>query len=189
MNSRATAPLLPLGLLAAALLACDYGHDAPRGYGGGTGGAGGAPIIEEGPIDTDATLVDVEPGQGAGLFVEYEAGGTWRVRASCDTAISGYACLWDVIVAPVESPALLGFATEGLDASDSLVWEGGGVRMIASTGMEIDSFTVSAPAGEALRFDVYLDDQPAPRFVYWVGEGALHEGAPSNPVDLVPSAP
>ncbi|MCC6217085.1 MAG: hypothetical protein IT376_19660 [Polyangiaceae bacterium] len=189
MPPRVTVPLWSLGVLAAALLACDYGHDGPRPQDDGAGGTGGATVIEEGRIDADATLVDVEPGQGAGFFIEYEAGGTWRFRAACDTAISGYACLWDVIVSPVESPALLGFSTDALDASDSLLWEAGGVRMIASTGMEIDSFTVSAPPGEALRFDVYLDDQPAPRFVYWVGDGALNAGAPSNPVDLVPSAP
>jgi hypothetical protein len=49
--------------------------------------------------------------------------------------------------------------------------------------------TLTTTPGAVLRLETYLDDQPQPRFVYWFGNGVLHEGAPTNPVDFEPSAP
>ena len=34
--------------------------------------------------------------------------------------------------------------------------------------------------------DMALDGYSEPRFVYWYGDGILHQGAPTNPVDFVP---
>src|SRR5690606_41867852 len=49
-------------------------------------------------IDTDATLADIEPGRGVGLFVEYASGGHWRVCVTCDTLESELGCQWDGLV-------------------------------------------------------------------------------------------
>ena len=37
--------------------------------------------------------------------------------------------------------------------------------------------------------DVLLDNACGNRYLFWVGDGALHSGAPSNPIELLPSAP
>ncbi|MBI3204109.1 MAG: hypothetical protein HYZ29_21415 [Myxococcales bacterium] len=144
----------------------------------------------ESTIDTGATLAEIEPGQGAGAFVEYEQGGKWRVFTACDTAITDYDCPWDIIVAVDEKSELVDFAAEGLEGSDSVAWRtSSGVRMVATNTLDFDGFTFETTPGATVRVDVYLDDAPAPAYIYWVGDGGLHQGSPTNPIDLTPSEP
>ena len=36
---------------------------------------------------------------------------------------------------------------------------------------------------------VVLDGVEQPHYVYWVGNKVLHQGAPSNPIDFLPTTP
>jgi hypothetical protein len=140
-------------------------------------------------IDTGATLADIEPGRGAGAFVEYGSGGRWHVYVACDTELSNIGCEWDIIVSVGDGNQLSQLEGDQLESSDYLDWESANsARMITSTTYDFDGFWVHATAGAPLRVDVYLDGWPAPKYIYWVGDGALHRGAPSNPIDLIPSA-
>ncbi len=140
-------------------------------------------------IDTGATLAEIEPGRGAGAFVEYSSGGRWRIFTACDTELSGYGCTWDIIVSVDPDNSIDDFDGDQLEQSDYIDWnDAHGVRLVTSTTYDFDGFFVDATPGAPLRVDVYLDDQPAPRYIYWVGDGALHRGAPENPIDLIPSA-
>jgi len=81
------------------------------------------------------------------------------------------------------------FATPvDLESDDSLSLSGNQVRLVASTGQNLDGFTFQTDPGAAIELDALLDDGPANRFLFWAGDGALRSGAPSNPIDLVPSA-
>src|SRR5690606_13466594 len=42
--------------------------------------------------------LECDTGWGAGLFVEYEGSGRYRLSTACDTELSGYSCIFDVIV-------------------------------------------------------------------------------------------
>lgn len=42
-------------------------------------------------LDTDRTM-SAAGGEGVGIFVEYKAGGHWRVSLACDTNLTGDAC-------------------------------------------------------------------------------------------------
>jgi hypothetical protein len=140
-------------------------------------------------IDTGATLADIEPGRGAGAFIEYESGGRWHVYTACDTELSNIGCEWDIVVTIGEGNQLSELESDQLESSDYLDWESArSVRMITSTTYDFDGFWVNGTVGAPLRVDVYLDRRPAPKYIYWVGDGALHRGAPSNPIDLIPSA-
>ena len=114
--------LVRLGLLAFPIGACGYGSDGPH-HGsmhdddddcGGT--------VYAATIDTGVGL-ETDPGRGVGAFVEYAEGGSWRLFTSCDTLISGFVCLWDVIVSPLAAGAIFSSAPESLEADDALVWE------------------------------------------------------------------
>ena len=59
--------------------------------------------------------------------------------------------------------------------------------MFTETAYGVDGFTLYAEPGVVVRFEVYLDGCSANRYVYWVGEGAAHAGAPTNPIELVPA--
>ena len=178
------APLLALSV-ACTYSARDDHHDDPPS-------ANPDPeLIESSTIDTGATLADIEPGRGAGAFVEYAGSGSWRVYTACDTELSNYGCTWDIIVGVVDSDNQIdSFEEDQLEASDYLDWDSpDSVRFVTSTTYDFDGFFVNATEGAPLRVDVYLDEAPAARYIYWVGDGALHRGAPTNPIDLYPSTP
>ena len=173
-------------LLALPLTAC--GYDSHRHY--------DAPIYEtecgavrEAVIDTNAGL-ETDLGVGAGAFVEYAEGGLWRMFTTCDTLDSGYSCYWDVVISPLEANAILSSAPDGLESDDTLSWEGPeNLRFLAYTNYEFDGFSFEAVPGVGMRIDVLLDNGCANRYMFWQGDGARHEGAPSNPMDLFPSSP
>lgn len=184
MISRCLVLAVPLSLL---LGACTYGTD--NAYTVGGGGGGPSLNIEQSTIDTDSTIAGVTPGEGAGAFVEYASGGTWHLFTACDTAISGYSCDWDVIVDA--DGGITSFTPDRMEQSDTewVDWgDQGTVRFVATTSKDEDGFFFTTRPGATGRIDVYLDQAPAPRYIYWVGDGGLHRGAPTNPIDLTPSA-
>lgn len=145
--------------------------------------------IMEFSIDTDKVL-ESPAGEGIGLFVEYAAGGTWRLWTTCDTNYSNVGCKFDVIAA-IDTGSKIdiveGSELEGYDEVEAL--EDGSARLYAETASDFDVMTLTTTPGSILRVDLQLDGAPASRFIYWVGNGILHEGAPTNPVDFKPSSP
>ena len=152
--------------------------------------------VEEAAIQTGATMTDIAPGRGAGVFIEYSSGGEWAVRLACDTKRSGLACEWDVYASPLGAENLL-LLDQELD-DDGVARENleGGIDYWPTTSDELDQLWFVGAPGEAVSFYVLLDarftdrDRAPERFVYWVGDtGVLHAGAPSNPIELVPTEP
>jgi hypothetical protein len=170
-------------------VACGYGdhHHYDDGY--GYAGAPAAPpsdTIEESTIDTDR-LLDVDPGAGAGAFFEYESGGVYHVTTSCDVA-SGPDCVWDIVVVPLDGAPIQSFAPFDLESDDSLSFGlGNQLQLITNTGEDFDGFSFQTDPGAGIQIDALLDNGAANRYLFWVGDGALHQGAPSNPINLVPS--
>lgn len=141
------------------------------------------------PIDTDQVL-ESPAGEGIGLFVEYAAGGTWRLWTTCDTNYSNVGCKFDII-ASVDTASKIdvveGSDLEGFD--EVIALDDGSVSMHAETASDFDVMSLVTTPGSILRVDLHLDGEPESRFIYWVGDGILHEGAPTNPVDFIPTSP
>lgn len=184
--------LVPI-LALLACTACDYGSTS-RGQWETRTSEG--PI--EAGIETGAQLTDIVEGEGVGVFVEYEAGGTWSITLACDTVFSGIGCEWDVFLTPSgDEDGDLAVSSKMLDRGDIVAEDGaGGVYLQTVTDLSLDFVSILADPGAAMEIEVwldayYLDADPAPeRFVYWVGDnGVLHAGAPTNPIELRPSAP
>jgi hypothetical protein len=141
-------------------------------------------------IDT-AAMIQVDAGQGAGVYIEYAAGGHWHVRTSCDTDKQNTGCNWDVLVYSLDQHTLSNFVGEDLEASDSLgpyPNSADTFQLIAHTTTDIDGFTFDMDPGAALSIDALLDGTCALPYFFWVGNGALHPGSPSNPLTLLPSS-
>lgn len=177
-------------MFALPLVACGYGNGSRHHYydddyqpsGGST-----SQTIEEATIDVDQ-LLDVEPGDGAGVFIEYETGGNYHVTTSCDVAQNGE-CFWDIIVLPLDDASVSNVTPLDLESDDSLSFVSGNqLRLVTTTGKDFDGFSFQTEPGAAIRVDAFLDDAPANPYLFWVGDGALRSGAPSNPIDLIPSA-
>jgi len=78
------------GALALGTVGC-YDDDVYYYDDGSYGESTCAPGFDQFGVDTGATL-DLDPGVGAGVTVEYLGDGAWRFGAACDTALSGYPC-------------------------------------------------------------------------------------------------
>src|SRR4029079_3601406 len=92
----------PLACLAAfALSGCYYERSDCENDGNCGSTTYNPPPVDEvaaSKIDTGATISDIQAGQGAGVFVEYQPSGKWHLFATCDSTQSKYRCTWDVIV-------------------------------------------------------------------------------------------
>jgi len=171
---------------------CNMCGDPPSYGGGSYGGSGGSPSqsVVQATIDTGETLT-TEKGKGAGVFIEYADGGRWHVFTSCDYDLYHEACAWDLL-ATVQSSGLISNAViESAETGDGdrLYSDGASVNLVVSTASDFDGMTFQTTPGATVRFDVLLSGASDARYIYWVGEGGVHSGAPSNPIDLKPSTP
>ena len=139
-------------------------------------------------IDVDRQI-EVDAGQGAGVFIEYGSGGHWQVTTSCDTLFTSTTCAWNVTVNSLDGAALSNVAATDLESDDKLGAVGSAsYQMRATTDVDLDGFSFDADPGSHVRVEAYIDDSCAIQYFYWVGDGALHSGSPTNPLDLAPSA-
>lgn len=141
-------------------------------------------------IDAGETL-EAEPGDGVGVFVETTSSGAWQIWTTCDTATSGATCAFDACVSVVDGdPDRVGIENAvGDEAEDDDLVEtfgDGSACFVFTTADDVDRFRFTTAPGATVRLGVDLDGVPDARFVFWVGDGVLHTGAPTNPVDLRP---
>jgi len=141
-------------------------------------------------IETDVAL-DSVPGDGVGVFVEYYSGGFYRIWTTCDTNYTGAVCPMDIFMSVDRSSTIDAVTTEDLEGADlvNINEAAGTVDIHVDTSVDIDAIEIDTTPGAVLRIEVLLDGIPQPRFVYWFGNGVLHNGAPTSPVDLVPTVP
>jgi hypothetical protein len=189
---------LLLGIPFAFLVAgCTYDNgDTHNALYNGTSSQTTCGTATQSAIDTDAQI-DIDAGQGAGIFIEYQSGGHYHVRTSCDTTLSNSPCHWDVIVDPQSGTTISNVAGENLEGSDSVHTyppplnepnASPSYQLTTETTTEIDGFTFDIDPGASITVDALLDGACAVPFFFWIGDGALHQGSPSNPLTLVPSS-
>jgi hypothetical protein len=168
----------------------------PGGGGNGGGGNGGGGAADCGPEEAVQTYIDVDaqietmPGEGAGVFVEYKKGGHWVLRTTCDTLKNNVPCAWDIIVTPEDGRSISNVVPQELESSDSVGTYPKFPRsyqFVAETAGDVDGITFDTEPQTAISVDVFLDGACALPYVFWVGDGAVHTGAPSNPIVLIPT--
>jgi len=190
---------LPLALSS---VACTYDNgdarripnEPPTGGAGATGGDCGPSTPIQTSIDTNAeveTQIDVLPGESAGVFVNYAAGGHWSLRTTCDTLKNNAPCAWDIVLTPEDGRSITNVKGEDLEAgSDSVrIYPDypRSYQFLAQTSADMDGITFDTEPQTAIQVDVFLDDACALPYFFWIGDGAAHTGAPSNPLVLIPT--
>jgi hypothetical protein len=142
-------------------------------------------------IDTNAHM-PVTGGAGAGLWIEYQSGGSWDVYTSCDTDVSHRPCAFDVIVSAPEGASISGPELHDEEPVDTLELRADGtLRMITGTAAGLDGVRFTTDPGAAIQIDMLLDGQAQPRFINWVSDGAHVTGTDTttNPLVFVPTFP
>lgn len=198
------------GILAAAIaltaclglgsVGCVFVNDDKGGSSSGTSGDQQQPPSEldanpvRAPIDTDQTLTSV-PGQGVGMFVEYRKGGHWRIFTTCDTETpdnpQGVPCNFEgFVTAQSSSGSITDVVGEKLEAHDSFdMTSNNELHFVFQTASDTDGIWFDADPSAPIQLEMYLDGHAQKRFVSWVGNGVLHIGAPTDPIQLAPSNP
>jgi hypothetical protein len=143
--------------------------------------------------------VQLDPGSGVAVTVAYVEGGHWSVTTACDTRLSDVDCRYDIIASTDESAPITTFEGVDLEGNDSVsAPDEFAVAAELSTAGDTDGFGFTTSPGATVRVSALLYDSGVnsrlgwsddPRFISWVGDGAVHRGAPTNPVDLTPDRP
>jgi hypothetical protein len=196
---------VPLGVAACFVDSSDHGHSmggsgtgpatsvSGNGSGNGPGGDGSPsqyPITAK--IDSDQTM-QVNAGQGVGVFTEYVSGGHWHVWWTCDSSINpqGAPCAFGVKIS-AGTNSIRNVTTQQFATTDS----------ISSSPAEIDATTTTSTAFDGLLFDTAPGDTITisatvgglydGRFLFFVEDGKIDDGSQipvTDPINLVPSAP
>lgn len=155
--------------------------------------------VERLTIDTGEQLA-LEPGAGVGVGVEYAGDGQWRLATVCDTALSDESCVFDLLVSSDASDdGITAFEGVDLEPGDAvLAPDPFALQLEWVTEDDEDALEFRTEPGATVRLSALLYDpivdsafdwSDDPRIISWVGGGAVHRGAPSNPVDLTPDRP
>jgi len=140
-------------------------------------------------IDVDRQI-EVDAGQGAGVFIDYASGGHWQLRTTCDTAKTDQSCQFDILITPQDNSSITNVIPTDLESNDSVLpFETASYQFLATTSSDVDGVTFDSDPGAPVAIDVFLDGTCALPYVFWVGDGALHPGEPTNPLILQPSGP
>jgi hypothetical protein len=150
--------------------------------------------------------VQLDPGSGVAVTVAYAEGGRWSVTTACDTLLSDSDCRFDIIASTDDDDPITAVDGVDLEGPDSVnAPDEFAVSAELFTSSETDGFGFATTPGATVRVSALLYDPSAllydpsfapglawrddPRMISWVGDGAVHRGAPTNPVDLTPDRP
>lgn len=178
---------------------CIVEDDGDGGRSDNWGGYGGGGQLDATPhtalIDANQTVTTM-PGQGVAMVVEYASGGHWTVYTTCDTQTStnasGTPCTFEGFITAVPDSTgatsqISNVTGDGIEGNDYVESTDQGAHFYFETSSDKDQMTFDADAGATIQLTMYLDGEPQPRFVYWVGDSVLHTGAPTDPINLAPN--
>ena len=150
-------------------------------------------VAYQGSIDANATMTDINPGQGLGMMIEYTSGGTWHVMFTCDTAKTNLSCNWSIDAYTLDGSDIGGIDVQNLDSDDAVTPDPktkSAIHYDGITTTELDEFSFQANAGNPVEFYVWLSDEPEPyRYVFWIGDGWMNKGISGPYFDLTPNSP
>jgi len=198
MLSRFAACSIPLLVL----FACSSSSSGISGVGYGSAGGGypqgddgGAPSAHPilAPIDTNQTM-SAQPGQGVGVFTEYDSGGLWHIWWTCDSAVdySNPPCAFDVKVT-AQTGAITAVSADSFGAGDGYTQTAAAsveATSTVSTGLEGIHFQ-TAP-GATITLDATVGGLHDGRFLFFVEGGKVDDGftgTVTDPIMLVGATP
>jgi hypothetical protein len=145
-------------------------------------------------VDTNQTMT-ASPGQGVGVFVQYQSGGHWNVWWTCDTDKTSLDCHFQVIVT-VATGTLTNLATQSIE---------GGATVSQVNAQQLDAFTTTSTGVDGMTFDTPIetelpvitvnasvDGAQSGSFLFFVQGGKINGGYTktlTNPLQFEPSSP
>ena len=192
-----------VALAAAPLLAGCFVDSGPTP---GTSSSGTAPPVTTGEgagASSGPSLVDIDvnqalaatPGQGVGVYTEYQSGGHWHVWWTCDTALTGLPCSFQIAVT-VASGAIVNLASEALENGDQVAQPGPtNVEASTTTTTGSNGMTFDTAAGAVITLDAQVNGLrqiSGQSFLFFAQNGRPNGGYPgsvADPLMLAPASP
>jgi hypothetical protein len=115
--------------------------------------------------------------------VTYQAGGHWSLQWTCDTNASGQSCAFDV---NVSASAISNYSA--IPQSATITQSDGSFRAVTQTSSTLDGATFDTPPGAPIILSATINRCAMPNLTFYVSDGKL-QTAPTDPVELVPTAP
>ncbi len=189
-------PLIPLFALAVACTV-ETTSTSPGWYNVPTStGSGDAPAgstVQQGTeslraiVDADQHMNNVAGGQGVGTFVEYQTGGFWHLRWTCDTSRTKQACSYIVKVS-----AKSDITEAQTDAGTQVTAANATLSLATKTTYGVDGLSFRTAPGEVVTLEVSVDGLKTGAYVFFVQDGKVnggYEGRLTNPLELVSNNP
>jgi hypothetical protein len=151
-----------------------------------SGGAATQPLLVD--VDTGGTLV-ATPGNGIGVYVEYQSGGHWRVSWTCDSSLTNLSCSY-VVDASVGTGTIANPASDGFQGGDSLSQASPRqIEAVATTTTGDDAMLFDTTPGVPITVTVSLNAPVSFFFVQDQRVNGGYKGALTNPLMLQPKTP
>jgi hypothetical protein len=181
--------------LAVASIACGS-DNASSAVGGTPEGPVGSPSARHGVmlvrVETGKTL-RATPGEGVGVFVQYESGGHWTVWWTCDSRQSSRTCNYEV-----DATARSGKITNVAGYDGTTLAPPGGSRsdtpafpIKGSVTNDIQGVTFDTAPGEIIQVKATLDGSSDGSLFYFVDGDKVkdgYHGQLSDPLDFQPTS-
>lgn len=179
----------------------DYGGsstETPTEDAGSAGGGSSAPSSQPMLVVVDSNeTMNASPGQGVGVFTQYQTGGHWNVWWTCDTDKSSLPCAFD-ITASVMAGAIENVAGQALQRTDVLnqpsAQEIEATTTTTTTTVEGVTFDTVVPSGDTpiVTVTVKLSGYYDPSYFFFVQDGKIkggYTGSLTDPLMFEPSSP
>jgi hypothetical protein len=137
----------------------------------------------------DANGIDSPPGEGAGVLVDYDAGGHWHIWSVCDTSLSGIACGFSVTALALGGNAVTNVTGDDLEAGERAGTTcAGSAFYTGSTDFGVDGMRFDTAPGAAVQVEAALDGTVFPDVIFFAQTGTAVTSA-TNPLTLTPASP
>lgn len=161
---------------------------------GSTSSSGGTthPMLVD--VDPNQTM-SVNPGDGVGVFTEYQSGGHWHVYWTCDTNKTALSCAFDVTVS-VSAGTIANVVGQGSVSGRAVSQNPTHIEATSTTTTGLDGITFdtdeSAGATPIITLDAKMDGAEDPTFLFFVQDGQIngnYGGQLTDPLMLEPKTP
>jgi hypothetical protein len=169
--------------------------DAPSRASGGSTKPSPEPMLAH--VDDNMKL-NASPGQGVGVFTQYETGGQWNIWWTCDTSITSENCPFDIQVS-AEKGSITNAMSQGFASSDSLSAPtpgagvtSGGIEAKTLTTTGIQGITFDTEPGATITLSATVGGLYNGQFLFWVQDGQVnggYKGTVTDPLMLVGATP
>lgn len=141
-------------------------------------------------VDSNQTM-NVQGGQGVGVFVQYASGGHWHVFWACDTTLSGLPCDYQLTITGTAIANAKTSSFETTDTLDAATTD----QLVATTHVTtgIDAVDFDTTPGADMKIDLTMSGLKTGEFFFFIQNGQVNGNFPSekltDPLIFEPSTP